>query len=49
MSENILKKIIENKKNQLIVLKKKRPLESLFEHPTDSMGYYNFKQAIEKT
>ena len=48
MSENILKKIIENKKNRLIVLKKKRPLESLLQHPTDSMGYYNFKQAIEK-
>jgi len=48
MSENILKKIIEKKKNRLIDLKKKRPLESLLQHPTDSMGYYNFKQAIEQ-
>ena len=48
MSENILEKIIEKKKNRLIDLKKKRPLESLLEHPSDSMAYYNFKQAIEQ-
>ena len=48
MSENILEKIIEKKKNRLIDLKKKRPLESLLEHPSDSMVYYNFKQAIEQ-
>ena len=48
MSENILEKIIEKKKNRLIDLKKKRPLESLLEHPSDSIPYYNFKQAIEQ-
>jgi len=48
VSENILEKIIEKKKNRLIDLKKKRPLESLLEHPSDSMVYYNFKQAIEQ-
>ena len=48
MSENILEKIIEKKKNRLIDLKKKLPLESLLEHPSDSMVYYNFKQAIEQ-
>ena len=48
MSENILKKIIEKKKNRLIDLKKKRPLESLLENTTDTMLHYNFKQAIEQ-
>ena len=48
MSENILQNIINKKKRRLIELKKKRPLESLLEHPCDSMGYYNFKEAIEK-
>ena len=48
MSENILEKIIEKKKNRLIDLKKKRPLESLLEYSSDSMAYYNFKQAIEQ-
>ena len=48
MSENILQKIIDKKKSRLIDLKIKRPLESLLEHPPDSMSHYNFKEAIEK-
>ncbi len=48
MSENILQKIIDKKKSRLVDLKIKRPLDSLLEHPVDSMGYYNFKEAIEK-
>ena len=48
MSKNILQDIINKKKRRLIELKKKRPLESLLEHPCDSMGYYNFKEEIEK-
>ena len=48
MSKNILQDIINKKKRRLIELKKKRPLESLLEHPSDSMGYYNFKETIEK-
>ena len=48
MSENILQKIIDKKKSRLVNLKIKRPLESFLEHPVDSMGYYNFKEAIEK-
>jgi indole-3-glycerol phosphate synthase len=48
MPMNILEKIIEKKKKRLIDLKKNRPLESLLEHPTDKIGFYNFKQAIEE-
>ena len=48
MSENILKNIIDKKKSRLIKLKKKLPLESLLEHLSDSMAYYNFKGTIEK-
>ena len=48
MSENILKNIIDKKKSRLIKLKKKLPLESLLEHFSDSMAYYNFKGTIEK-
>ena len=48
MSENILQKIIDKKKSRLVELKIKRPLNSFLEHPADSIGYYNFKEAIEK-
>ena len=48
MSENILQKIIDKKKSRLVELKIKRPLESFLEHPTDTIGHYNFKEAIEK-
>ena len=48
MAENILKNIINKKKSRLIELKKKRPLESLLEHSSDSIPYYNFKKAIEE-
>ena len=43
MDENILEKIIKKKSERLIDLKKKRPIESLLEHPPDSMNYINFK------
>jgi len=48
MSENILQKIINKKKSRLVELKIKRPLESFLELPTDTIVYYNFKEAIEK-
>jgi len=37
----------EKKSERLIDLKKKRPIESLLEHPPDSMDYINFKETIE--
>ena len=48
MSENILQKIIDKKKSRLVELKIKRPLEFFLEHPSDTIGHYNFKEAIEK-
>ena len=48
MVENILQKIINKKRNRLIVLKKKRPLESLLLQPDVSITYYNFKKTIEQ-
>ena len=48
MSENILQKIIDKKKSRLHELKIKRPLDSFLEHPNDTIGHYNFKEAIEK-
>ena len=48
MSENILQKIIDKKKSRLTKLKIKRPLNSFLEHATDTIGHYNFKEAIEK-
>jgi indole-3-glycerol phosphate synthase len=48
MAENTLEKIINKKRSRLIELKKKRPLESLLEHPSDTIAYYNFKNAIEQ-
>ena len=48
MPDNILQNIIDKKKNKLVELKKKLPLESLLEHPKDSISYYNFKETIEK-
>jgi len=47
MAENVLEKIIKKKSERLIDLKKKRPIESLLEHPPDSMDYINFKETIE--
>ena len=43
-----LNEIIDKKKSRLVELKIKRPLESFLEHPTDTIGRYNFKKAIEK-
>ena len=48
MSENILQKIIDKKKSRLVELKIKHPLDSFLEHPADTIGRYNFKEAIEK-
>ena len=48
MSENILQKIIDKKKSRLVELKIKRPLDSFLDHPTDTIGHYNFKETIEK-
>jgi indole-3-glycerol phosphate synthase len=48
MTENILQKIIDKKKNRLIDLKIRLPLDSLLEDSSDAMSHYNFKQAIEK-
>ena len=47
MPEVILKKIINKKTERLINLKKKRPIESIEEHPPDSIDYVNFKDSIE--
>ena len=47
MAEDILKKIINKKTERLINLKKKRPIESIEEHPPDSIDYVNFKDSIE--
>ena len=47
MSENILQNIIKKKEIRVAELKKKKPLESILLHPTDSMNYINFKEAIE--
>jgi len=47
MPEDILKKIINKKTERLINLKKKRPIESIEEHPPDSIDYVNFKDSIE--
>ena len=47
MSENILQKIIKKKEIRISELKKKKPLESISQHPPDSMNYINFKEAIE--
>jgi indole-3-glycerol phosphate synthase len=47
MTENILQKIINKKKNRLIDLKIKHPLNSLLEHSSDTMSHYNFKEAIQ--
>ena len=47
MAENVLEKIIKKKSERLIDLKKKRPIESLLEHPPDSIDYINFKETIE--
>ena len=48
MSENILQKIIDKKKSRLVELKIKHPQDSFLEHNTDTIGRYNFKEAIEK-
>ena len=48
MSEYILQKIIDKKKSRLVELKIKHPLDSFLEHPTDTIGHYNFKEAIKK-
>ena len=47
MAEDILKKIINKKTERLISLKKKRPIESILKHPSDSIDYINFKNVIE--
>jgi len=47
MSENILQNIIKKKEIRITELKKKRPLESIPQHPPDSMSYVNFKERIE--
>ena len=47
MSENILQKIIKKKEIRISELKKKKPLESISQHSSDSMNYINFKEAIE--
>ena len=47
MSENILQNIIKKKEIRISELKKKKPLESISQHPLDSMNYINFKEAIE--
>ncbi len=47
MSENILQKIIKKKEIRISELKKKKPLESISQHPPNSMNYINFKEAIE--
>ena len=48
MSENILQNIIKKKEIRIAELKKKRPLESIPQHPPDFMNYVNFKQRIGK-
>ena len=47
MSENILQNIIKKKEIRISEMKKKKPLESISQHPPDSMSYINFKEAIE--
>jgi len=47
MAENILQNIIKKKEIRIAGLKKKRPLESIPQHPPDSMNYVNFKETIE--
>ena len=47
MSENILQNIIKKKEIRIAELKKKRPLESILLHASDSMNYVNFKEKIE--
>ena len=48
MTENTLEKIIKKKRSRLIEFKKKRPLESLLEHPSDTIHYYDFKDTIKQ-
>ena len=47
MAENILQNIIKKKEIRVTELKKKKPLESILEHESDSMNYINFKEKIE--
>ena len=48
MLENILEKIINKKKNRLVELKKKYPIEFINENPIETIPYYNFKKIIEQ-
>ena len=47
MGENILQNIIKKKEIRVADLKKKKPLESILLHKSDSMNYINFKEKIE--
>ncbi len=47
MSENILEKIIKNKKEKIDLLKKSVPIESLKEKIDNNKSFINFKEKIE--
>ena len=47
MSENILKKIIENKQRKVEILKKSLSIESLVEKIEINKSFINFKDKIE--